>query len=424
MKVKMKKFGIRKLLYNDRVLMIISVILGIVVWAFVVNVADPNRDQRIANVPINVDTASLEKLGLSVISLNEKVVNVNVKGERMVVSQLTPDDFIASVSLFGVDAPGTYDLEVQVSKKYQNTSYEIIQPTSPIIVSVRFDKYVSKKVELSVDLSGVSVPSGGEFIMGKHYIVPGEVTVSGPEADVARVATCVVAADFPETLDKITTRNGALVLRDVEDKPVDMSNLKLDRDNADVVVQVLKQKRLPLELEFINVPDNLSPDDLEYSMSESEILVAGPAETIDTRSKISVGYMDIKQIEPDSVFVFDIELPEGFVNIDNVTTVQVDFTAAGYETRKFNVKTINLVNVPSNYNVKLASKGISNVSIVGPADILDQLTAGDIVAEVDLADRNLGTGTQHNIPVRIVIPSRGKVWAVGDYSAVITAYEK
>lgn len=424
MKVKIKKIGIRKLLYNDRVLMIISVILGILVWAFVVNVVDPSRSQMVTDIPVTFDTTSLEKLGLSVISINDKTVNVEVIGNRVTVSQLTPDDFIATVSLFGVDQPGTYDLEVQVSKKYKNTDYDIVQPNSPMMVSVRFDKLVTKKMPLSVDLSSTTAPYG--FIMEKHYITPSEVTITGPETDVARVAKCMVVPtpELPETIEKTTVASGGIVLFDASGKQVDMTNLKLDRDRADVTISVLKQKTLPIKLEFFNVPENFPIDEMKYTMSETQILVAGPAETIDSKSEISVGYLDLKRVEPDSVFVFDIDLPEGFVNIDNITTVKVDFSMSGYEVRKFNVKTINIINEPSNYDVKLVSKGISNVSIVGPAEILDQLTSGDIIAEVDLSDRDLGTGTQHNVPVRIVIPSYGAVWATGDYSVVITAREK
>lgn len=423
MKVKMKKIGFRKLFYNDRFLMIISVILGIIVWAFVVNVVDPNKEQRVTGIPVAFDTTSLEKLGLSVVYVSNKTVEIDVVGNRLPVSQITSDDFITSVSLFGVDSPGTYDLEVQVSKKYQNTDYNIIQPTSPIIVSVRFDKYVTKKMPLSIDLSSVTVPSG--YIMGKHYITPAEIAISGPETDVARIAKCLVVPDpaLPETVDKATVGSGGIVLYDVTGKPVDMTNLKLDRERADVTIPVLKQKVLPIEVEFNNLPDNFLVDELQYSLSDTEILVAGPAETIDTMSKVSVRYVDLKLVEPNSVFVFDIELPEGFENIDNVTSVKVDFSIADYEVRKFNVKTINIVNEPTNYEVALATKGINNVQIVGPAEILEQITAGDIVAEVDVSDRDLGTGSQHNVPVRIIIPSRGVVWAIGDYSVVITVRE-
>ncbi len=422
MKVKMRKFGIRKLLYNDRILMVLSIILGIIVWAYVVNVLDPDRPRQIIGIPVTFDSTSLEKIGLSVISVDEKLVDIKVVGNRLTVSELTPDDFIATVSLFGVDAPGTYELEVQVGKRFQNTDYDIVQPTSPIMVKARFDKYITKKMPLSVDLSFISVPGG--YIMEEHYITPGEVTISGPETDIARVAKCMVEPELPDTVDKTYIDSGNIVLYDVMNQPVDMSNLKLDRERADVTVRVLKQKTLPIELDFTNIPKSFSLEKLLYTLSDSRIQVAGPAETIDSLTKISIGYLDFRKLKPDSMFEFDVELQEGFVNMDDFSSVKVDFSFANYETRKFNVKTINIVNEPANYDISLVTKTINNVVIVGPADILDQITSGDIVAEVDLSVRDLGTGSQHNVPVQIVIPSRDTVWAYGDYSAVISVREK
>ncbi len=420
--MKIKKLGIRKLLYNDRILMIISVILGIIVWAVTVNLLSTDRARPIYDIPIFFDQTSLEKLNLSVVSVDDNTVDISVNGNRMTVAQLTPEDFIANVSLVGVDAPDTYTLEVQVSKKFQNTTYDIEVPERPRTVTVKFDKLVTKKIALSVDLSSLSTPDG--FIIQKHYISPSEVTVSGPESDVSRVAKCVVVPELPDILDRTYVEKGSIALYDVMGQPVSMTHLKLDKDTADVTIPVLKKKTLPLQLEFINVPDGFPIGELSYNMSSRFIQVAGPAETVETMSNIPLRYIDLKQVEPDSVFTFNVELPENFLNIQNITKVNVDFAISGFEVRKFSVKNLLPINVPGNYDVTVVSKGINNVSIVGPPDVLDQITSGDIVAEIDLSDRELGSGSQHNVPVQIVIPTRGTVWAIGDYTVVLTVKEK
>jgi len=66
---------------------------------------------------------------------------------------------------------------------------------------------------------------------------------------------------------------------------------------------------------------------------------------------------------------------------------------------------------------------LSSVRIVGDIDLLGALTADDIVVQVDLSDRNLKKG-QFSVPVRVLIPDRGLVWAVGDYTTVVTVTEK
>ncbi len=422
--MKKSKFSIKRLIYNDRILMVLSVILGIIVWAIIAWVVDPTYTTDIKGVPVEFDKTTLEKLGLSVISGQNQTVSVEVTGDRVPVSELTADNFIAKASLVGVDAPGTYDLEVQVSKKLQNTDYDINQPNKPTVITAKFDKYVSKKIALSVDFSSISAPDG--YIRQQPYITPNEVTVSGPEAEVSRVAKCMAEPELPEVVDKTYGVKGPIVLYDVMGQRVDMTNLKLDKETADVTIPVLKKKVLPVKVKFINVPEGFPISDLDYTLSETQIEVAGPAETIDNLTEISIGYIDLKLIEPDSVFAFDVELGDNFLNIQNITTIKVDFATTGFEVRKFNIKStnINLINEPANYSVKLETRGINNISIVGPPDVLDKLTTGDIVGEIDLGDRDLGTGQQHNVPVQISVPSRGTVWAIGDYSAVITVTEK
>ena len=54
---------------------------------------------------------------------------------------------------------------------------------------------------------------------------------------------------------------------------------------------------------------------------------------------------------------------------------------------------------------------LNNVKIVGPSEVVSELTAGDIVAEVDVSDREVVTG-QIKVPVQVYVPNKGTVWAV------------
>lgn len=421
--MKKNKFSFKRLIYNDRILMVLSVLLGIIVWVIIAWIVEPTFSMRVNGIPVTYDKTSLDKLGLSVISGQNETVSIEVTGNRATVGELSPDNFIAKASLVGVDAPGTYPIEVQVSKRLQNTDYDIQQPQTPILVSAKFDRYISKKISLGVDLSKLTVPDG--YIMEAYYITPTEVTVSGPEAEVSRVTRCMVEPELPETLNKTDIEKGPIVLYDASGKRIELGNMKLDKDTAEVTIPVLKKKVLPLHLGFTNVPEGFPISDLDYTLTVNEIEVAGPAETVDTQSSINIGYVSLKEIGPEYVKMFDLDLPQGFANIQNVTEVMVKIASSGFEERKFNIKSANIhfINEPENYTVKLESRGISNIKLVGPPDILDKITASDIVGEIDLSESDLSSGS-HKVPVQIFVPSRGTVWAFGDYSAVISVKEK
>ena len=60
---------------------------------------------------------------------------------------------------------------------------------------------------------------------------------------------------------------------------------------------------------------------------------------------------------------------------------------------------------------------------MGDQEVLATITGNDVVAEIDLSDRSVKEG-QFSIPVNVYLPSKGLVWAVGDYSAVVQVKEK
>ena len=78
--------------------------------------------------------------------------------------------------------------------------------------------------------------------------------------------------------------------------------------------------------------------------------------------------------------------------MENVTSISVEFTNDNLSTKYFNIRDIQLLNVPSNYDVTVTTKVLSNVKIIGRSDILEGLSAGDIVAEIDLSEEPLVAG--------------------------------
>jgi len=172
------------------------------------------------------------------------------------------------------------------------------------------------------------------------------------------------------------------------------------------------------------VPERFPINDLQYTMSNYEVLVAGPVDTIMRYQELPLGFIDLRTVTPDNhVFTFDVEMPPAFINMDNIFTVTVNFPMNGMEEASFTVAEVELLNVPSRYEVTLLTSSIPNVRMVGEQDTIEQMIADDIVAWVDLAERALTPG-QYRMPVRISAPGRGIVWAAGEYSVVVQVSER
>lgn len=63
----------------------------------------------------------------------------------------------------------------------------------------------------------------------------------------------------------------------------------MSAETADVTIPVLKQKELPVSVEYLNVPSGFPIDWLEDEYSVASLLVAGPEELIDAYSQLDHG---------------------------------------------------------------------------------------------------------------------------------------
>jgi YbbR domain-containing protein len=163
-------------------------------------------------------------------------------------------------------------------------------------------------------------------------------------------------------------------------------------------------------------------DDLSYTLSNSTVTVAGIPEILARYSEISLGYIDMKAFDPSDNYTFNVELPTGFTNVDHLQTVEVVFDETNLAEGMFTINNFTIKNRPSNYEVQVTTTRLTNVRILGDKSIVDSLTSDDIVAEIDLSDRNIQAG-QFSVPIKIYMPTKGFVWAVGDYSAIINVKE-
>lgn len=411
------KFNIKELIRDDRFLKIISLILAVAAWFVVAIVVSPETDAVIEDVPVNIDVqaSALSKLGLNPIETSQQSVDILIKGERLVVGSVQPSDITVAIVLTGVAGPGTYDLELQGIDK-NDKGFEVVQ-IRPNTVRVKFDKLITKKFPVELDIDGLTIPDG--YIMEKEYATPFEITVEGPGNDIEKISKCVARVEIKNALNRTTVVPSDVVLLDDQENEIDSSNMTLSAESVNITFPVLKKKHLPVTLRFTNVPKDFPLSQLKYTLSNETIEVAGPVDKIDSYTEIDLGYVDLKTLDFENDYEFDVTLPANLVNIENVQSVFVDFNRENKVSAQFDVSSIYVINQPEESDITVSSKLISDVTIIGDEEIINSMTAGDLVAEIDLSSRTVSPG-QYKVPATIYAPGKGLVWALGEYSAVIT----
>ena len=418
----MKKLDFGQIFQSRRLLMIFSLVMGVLSWMFVVIFVDNEIPWEFKGVPVDVyaEEELLSINSLRIVEDPQAEVTVVVEGGRIVVGGLEEGEIRIVADLEGISTPGDYAVKLK-NVLTANQNY-VVREIKPSTVNVRVDRITTKRFEVKMDIDGPQVPDG--YLNAGTTISPRAVEVTGPEADISRIAQCIVSASFSgRPLTENQTLRSEIKLLDEEGHEIPKDRLTMESDSANVTVQVLKQKRLPLRFEYLNMPSGFPRDDLRFEMTDNSILVAGPEEVVDSYEELQIGYVDLSEVTPGFVQVFDISLPTGFISVENLRSVGVSFGGEGLTEAYFNVSQITPVNVPINYDVTINTTQLFGVRIIGSSEVMETLTAKDIVAEIDFSERELSTGSS-SLPVSISVPGRKLAWAVGEYAAVVTIDEK
>ena len=411
-----------KFLQNDATLKILSLVLAIVAWFTVVMFISTERTVIIRDVPVNIDieNSALNTLGLNLVSDKTIVTDVKITGHSSEVGSVSVNDIVVNAILTGISEPGTYNVSVKASNSNSARNFNIVS-ASPETFSLKFDRTASKQVPIELEFSDIQVSEG--YIMENIVVSPTTVVVTGPEKDILDVSKCVIRKEISGKLNKSEVFTSKLILLDKDGKEIDNSHLSLSVDEVDVTIPILKSKELPITFSFLNMRDDFDVSSLKYELSHQTIKVAGPEVLIDKMSEINVGYVNLEALGDETHYEFDITLPSTFINIENTTSVSLDFNFDEYSEKVFEIKKIEIKNPPSNYEVTVSTKKISSVDIFGPSSAINSIKSGDLVAEIDLSGIGLAVG-EFKIPVSIYAPNYPNVWSKGVYYAVLTVQAK
>ena len=399
---------------------VLAIIMGFAMWIIVTVYIDPQGSTTVTGVPINYTSgaSTYTAQGLDIVEKPDiEGVTVKVEGNSTIIGNIRSADIMVYPSYAGVSGAGKVTLRLQ-ARVTNTTDYSgnikctVEKPYDTI--DVVFDEVSEKTVPVTVDASAVSIADG--YMLNKTTAVPAEITLRGPTSELDQVSNIVAPVQMDGELADTTTVPATLELRDEEGNAFTPQYISMDSDSANVTLTVYQVRELPLEVDFIGAPNGFDVESLHYSLSQQTLCVAGPARTISALEALTVTDFDLaREFEPGRDYQRLIELPAGIVSLDGVTNVTLDFDTSEMTSTKLNVSNIRAINVPSNYELQILSSIVSGVTLYGPADEIEKLSADSIVAQIDCQSLNLTVG-QQTIAVSIQIPSSSRIFATGSYT--------
>ncbi len=414
-----------KIFKDKRLVFVISLALSFLLWLTVSLVIRPTGEITVHGVGVNVNVQSgiLGELGLSAIEGAENTVNVVISGSRSVIGGVSAEDISISPSLSGVSGAGVYELQLKATNN-SSKDFEIIE-IKPSSMVVKFDKYVDKTIRLEHVITGdYNIPD--QYIQEKTYTDPYEIVITGPEIDIAKIDSAKVEIELYGDYTGTAAVEGEIVLYNEKDERIDYDRdeIKLSTEMATVYIPVHKTARLPLSFEYTNIPEYFDPSNLKYTLSAADVLVEGEDHIIDRYSDIFLGYVDMRSITIEKPSAsFRVELPEGIISQNYINIVNIDFDLTDYIESSFNATQINIINVPKEYEITANATKVP-VTILGPAEVINNLSAKDIVVQVDMSTREVTQTGQYRVQADVFLPGGQNAWAVGTYTITITVKEQ
>ncbi len=426
------------LLYNNKFLVIFSIVVAIVTWAVVKVNYSEKITRTVSDVSISFDNILKDTDYVPYLS-NDITVNVTVSGKSYNISSnaLNKDDIIVEpVNLF-VDSTG-YKY-VTLSARFADTSIlstAEITKVSPSSIKVFFDRQVTDTFNVEAKL--LNSPEDlvdGEYITGQAVPSINVIKITGPATVLSNIPCVYFEAEVNESELPLTVTKEvpATVKFDLENeefvKFLSYTDYDEQTNPATVTIPVYVTKEVPTELKFIGQPANYLNKSPDYSVSPSKVTVSYNPQDIQKMESFLVGTIDFKEISnTKNKFTFKVDetMNTTLVNKDITEfTVNVDMSSMSSKVPEATpTKTVITGKVDGyDYSVSINNNFFQNIKIIGPETDIEEITSDELQVEINVSSLDVNNSNAQQVDVsNISIQSTNakNCWIYGSCTATVT----
>lgn len=274
----------KKLLTRNLGLKLASLLLAFVLWFLVAQIYDPKDTVTFNNIQVRlINTELLDEEGKVYEVLdNSNLVRVTVTGPQSIVkSELRRSDIVAEADMSKLTDINTIAI-TYYCENISNDSVEIKGNHDSVRLNVE-DK-TSKWIKLESNTIG-DVASG--YMIGNVTLDQTNIEVTGPKSAISQVDHAGVDINVTDSTTSLSA-NVDIKLYDADDNELVLESVKKNVDSAYMTVEVLATKEVPVEIEYMGVPEDGYMATGEAESSVPTVRIAGTVSTLVGISAITV----------------------------------------------------------------------------------------------------------------------------------------
>jgi YbbR domain-containing protein len=409
-----RRIDVRRIVAHDFPLKAIAVVIAVLFWVANLQNATPSLVvvefagrvpvERPDNVPAGyVLRGQLGDVGVTLRGLPGEA-------DRVALSDLHATLDVRSLTL-GQPEPQDARVTVTVAKE----GVEVVD-VSPLTVSVRVERLISRTVLVQARFAN-DPPAGTRA--GDAAVTPTEVSVTGPESDIARIAAVLGTVRFGDAQTDIEAPGTPAIPVDAAGVPVD--GLQVEPGVVTVKVPVLPiatTRTVPVVFTLRGV---VAPGYwvVGVTMDPFAVTVRGDEKVLSTLDRIETLPIDIGDLSATRSLRVELAVPSGVALLKptNVAVVVTVLPLAG--TRMFSSAVV-VIGLLANQTAELDVASVS-VLVTGPVPTLVALPPEQVAAVVDAGGRVPGT---YPLDVAVHVPSGVTVQTVQPSRVTLTIRSK
>ena len=287
---------------------IISLLFAIGMWFYIIQVQNPEVEKTIKNVPVIFSqNQELQAKDLMLVNDREYTVDIRIRGQRKILSELDAGEITVSADVGRIDATGTHSVYTSVAVPYGNV--EVVRQT-PSTIHITVDEIVEVKKPVLVETVGL--PKSGHTV-GTTKTTPEEITLRGAKSIVGGVDHVLATVSVSGQGQDISSVE-ELELISSSGNVITSPYIKCSAETVDLHCEILKTKTVELLPVFSQEVSSLN-----YTLDENSlksIQIAGTVSAIEDLESISTEVIASDMIQKDGKVEVKPILPEGVICMD------------------------------------------------------------------------------------------------------------
>ena len=372
------------LLRKNSFLKILSVLLAVIFWIYILYVLNPVNDKEFNRISVDLayEGSIPERNGLMhLLSDTNLSIYVKVSGSRSELMNVSEADIRATLNLNPITREGTHGVAVSVSTGNKDLKIVDYDPKNFTIESASVS---SRTIPVDLQASG-SLPDG--YFIEQSGISPTEITVTGPATTVASIDKAYVSVPLTNVKENISGEfDISLVNKNGENVDRRFLTIANDVKKAEANLTVQYRKDMEATVNVINSSGGNESDYITVTLDTQTIQGTGNEKELAGIEKFSVGTIDTSTIKESGTVTLTLPQKEGVVlNKEQVIATVEVAPETGTKEILFKATDITINNMPQGTVGEVTAS--ARIRIRAKTSDLELLTSETLKCQVDYTDR-------------------------------------